>query len=240
METRGVAAQIAATDAMIKAAEVEVCGRQLIGSGWVSVLVVGQVGAVEAAMASGAREAPKHGELIGSEIVTAPDNAIDRLPHGLGLGTAVLNSGQALGILETRGIAQLVVGGDAAAKAANTQVGGWACVGGGLCHLAIQGDLANVATAMRAGSAAAEAAGELHASLVVPQPVAALALLLPPPAIIETDVMGAMGIVETTGYVGAVAAAVAEESGYRLQGARLAYIGTCPQCSEPSARRSGV
>jgi Fur family peroxide stress response transcriptional regulator len=40
--------------------------------------------------------------------------------------------------------------------------------------------------------------------------------------------------------IGAVAAAVAEESGYRLQGARLAYIGTCPQCSEPSARRSGV
>jgi Fur family peroxide stress response transcriptional regulator len=40
--------------------------------------------------------------------------------------------------------------------------------------------------------------------------------------------------------ISAVAAAVAEESGYRLQGARLAYIGICPKCSEPTARLPGV
>ena len=40
--------------------------------------------------------------------------------------------------------------------------------------------------------------------------------------------------------IGGVAAAVAEGSGYRLQGARLAYIGICPQCSEPTARRPVV
>ena len=221
LETRGVAAQIAATDAMVKAAEVEVCGRQLIGSGWVSVVVAGQVGAVETAMASGVCEAPKHGELIGAEVVTSPDAAIDRLPHGAGLGDVVLDSGQALGILETRGIVQLVAGGDAAAKAANIQVSGWACIGGALCHLAIRGDLANVATAMQAGKAAAQAAGELYASLVVPQPATALALLLPETAITATEAVGAMGIMETTGYIGAVAAADAATKAAVVQVARF-------------------
>ena len=101
----------------------------------------------------------------------------------------------------------MVVGGDAAAKAARITVPGWAQAGGALCHLAFLGDVASVRTALRAGRIAAESAGEVYAALVIPQPVKALGGMLPVPADAQPAAVGALGILETTGYTGSVAAA---------------------------------
>lgn len=222
LETRGVTAQVAATDAMVKAADVRVCGRQAIGSGWVTVLVEGEVGAVQIAVARGEREATKYGEVIGAHVLTAPDAALaDIMPHSSGLSKGVLEPRQALGILETRGFAQLVVGGDAVAKAATVSVCGWAYAGGALCHLVVQGDVASVRTALREGRIAAEAAGEVYATLVVPQPAAAVAGLLPLAAGGKPRSVGAMGILETTGYTGSVASADAMAKTAAIEVARF-------------------
>ena len=208
LETRGVTAQVAATDAMVKTADVRVCGRQAIGSGWVTVVVEGEVGAVQAAVANGEREAGKYGELISADVLTAPDMAAaDIMPHASGLSPATLKPQQALGVLETRGFAQLVVGGDAATKAAAVSVCGWASAGGALCHLVVQGEVASVYTALREGRIAAETAGEVYAALVIPQPAVAVAGVLPVPAGAQPAEVGALGILETTGYTGSVAAA---------------------------------
>ena len=213
---------MAATDAMVKTADVRVCGRQSIGSGWVTVVVEGEVGAVQAAVANGEREAARYGELIGADVLTAPDMAAaDIMPHASGLSPAALKPQQALGVLETRGFAQLVVGGDAAAKAAEVSICGWAHAGGALCHLVVQGEVASVDTALREGRIAAETAGEVYAALVIPQPAVDVAGVLPVPAGARPVEVGALGILETTGYIGAVAAADAMAKAAEIEVARF-------------------
>ena len=69
VETRGLVAAIEAADAMVKAANVELIGTEKIGSGLVSVMVRGDVGAVKAATESGSAAASKLGELSASRIL---------------------------------------------------------------------------------------------------------------------------------------------------------------------------
>ena len=64
VETRGLVAAIEAADAMVKAANVELIGTEKIGSGLVSVMVRGDVGAVKAAAEAGSSAATKLGEVI--------------------------------------------------------------------------------------------------------------------------------------------------------------------------------
>ena len=86
LETRGMASLMGATDAMLKAAEVRICGRHGIGAGWLTVVVEGQVAAVQAALGVGEIEANRVGELIGSRVVPRPEAlAIDAMPHGVAL-----------------------------------------------------------------------------------------------------------------------------------------------------------
>lgn len=64
VETRGLTAAIEAADSMVKAAEVELVGTEKIGSGLVTVMVRGDVGAVKAATEVGGQTASKLGELV--------------------------------------------------------------------------------------------------------------------------------------------------------------------------------
>lgn len=66
IETRGLVASIEAADAMLKAANVVLVGTEKIGSGLVSVMVRGDVGAVKAAVEAGSAAAEKLGEIISS------------------------------------------------------------------------------------------------------------------------------------------------------------------------------
>jgi ethanolamine utilization protein EutM len=77
----------------------------------------------------------------------------------------------AIGILETRGFAPLVMGADAAVKAANVELVEWRQVGSGYVSFVIQGDVAAVRSAMDAGADAASKVGEVVSQLVIPRPV---------------------------------------------------------------------
>ena len=72
IETRGLVAAIEAADAMVKAAEVTLIGTEKIGSGLVSVMVRGDVGAVNAAVDAGAAIATKHAALVAKQVIPRP------------------------------------------------------------------------------------------------------------------------------------------------------------------------
>ena len=83
IETRGLVAMIEAADAMVKAANVIVIGWEKIGSGYVTVLVRGDVAAVRAATDAGAAAARRVGELIAVHVIPRPHPSLeDVLPIG--------------------------------------------------------------------------------------------------------------------------------------------------------------
>ncbi len=79
IETRGLTASIEAADAMLKAADVELVGTQKIGSGLVTVIVKGEVGAVKAATESGQDAASRLGELVAVHVIPRPHTDIAKI-----------------------------------------------------------------------------------------------------------------------------------------------------------------
>ena len=79
VETRGFVAAIEAADAMVKAANVELIGTEKIGSGLVSVMVRGDVGAVKAATESGSAAASKLGELVAVHVIPRPHADVEKI-----------------------------------------------------------------------------------------------------------------------------------------------------------------
>ena len=81
IETKGLVALIEASDAMVKAANVNLIGWQKIGSGLVTAFVVGDVAAVKAAVDAGAAAAGRVGEVIGVQVIPRPhDDTSSVLP----------------------------------------------------------------------------------------------------------------------------------------------------------------
>lgn len=74
IETRGLTASIEALDAMLKSADVELVGTEKIGSGLITVIVRGEVGAVKAATEAGADAATRLGELVCVHVIPRPHN----------------------------------------------------------------------------------------------------------------------------------------------------------------------
>ena len=82
VETRGLVGAIEAADAMVKAANVTVVGKEQVGAGLVTVLVRGDVGAVKAATDAGAAAAENVGELISVHVIPRPHAEVEViLPH---------------------------------------------------------------------------------------------------------------------------------------------------------------
>jgi microcompartment protein CcmL/EutN len=79
IETRGLTAAIEAADAMIKAAEVVLIGTEKIGSGLVTVMVRGDVGAVKAAVEVGEKAAAKLGELVAAHVIPRPHTDVEKI-----------------------------------------------------------------------------------------------------------------------------------------------------------------
>lgn len=79
VETRGLTAAIEAADAMVKAANVELIGTEKIGSGLVSVMVRGDVGAVKAATEAGSSAASKLGELVAVHVIPRPHSDVEKI-----------------------------------------------------------------------------------------------------------------------------------------------------------------
>jgi ethanolamine utilization protein EutM len=83
IETRGLVAMIEAADAAVKSAKVTLVGWEKIGSGYVTVLLRGDVAAVKAATDSGAAAARRVGELIAVHVIPRPHQSLeDVLPIG--------------------------------------------------------------------------------------------------------------------------------------------------------------
>ena len=82
IETKGLVGNIDATDAMLKAADVEFIGSDTIGAGLTTVIVTGEVGAVKAATDAGAAAAQRVGELISVHVIPRPHTDVEMiLPH---------------------------------------------------------------------------------------------------------------------------------------------------------------
>ncbi|GAB2569030.1 BMC domain-containing protein [Gracilibacillus alcaliphilus] len=79
IETRGLTAAIEAADAMLKAANVEIVGSEKIGSGLVSVIIKGDVGAVKAATEVGAEAAGRVGEVVAVHVIPRPHSDVNKL-----------------------------------------------------------------------------------------------------------------------------------------------------------------
>lgn len=79
VETKGLVGAVEAADAMVKAANVTLIGREQIGGGLVSVMVRGDVGAVKAATDAGAAAADRVGELISVHVIPRPHDEVEHI-----------------------------------------------------------------------------------------------------------------------------------------------------------------
>ena len=77
VETKGLVGSIEAADAMVKAANVTLIGKEIIGGGLVTVLVRGDVGAVKAATDAGAEAAKRVGELVSVHVIPRPHSEVE-------------------------------------------------------------------------------------------------------------------------------------------------------------------
>ena len=84
VETRGLVAAIEAADAIVKAANVQLIGSEKIGSGLVSVMVRGDVGAVKAAVEAGGAAAARLGEVVATHVIPRPHTDVNKLLPTLG------------------------------------------------------------------------------------------------------------------------------------------------------------
>ena len=90
IETKGFAAMVDASDAMVKAARVELVGYEKIGGGYVTAIIRGDVAAVKAALDAGARSAEKVGEVVSVHLIPRPHDNLDQV---LPLGRATASAG---------------------------------------------------------------------------------------------------------------------------------------------------
>ena len=84
VETKGLVGAIEAADAMVKAANVRLIGREYIGGGYVTVMVRGDVGAVKAATDAGAAAAQRVGELVSVHVIPRPHGDVESILPGNG------------------------------------------------------------------------------------------------------------------------------------------------------------
>ena len=82
VETKGLVGAIEAADAMVKAANVTLVGKEKIGSGLVTVMVRGDVGAVKASVDAGAAAAKRVGELYGVHVIPRPHEDVEAILPG--------------------------------------------------------------------------------------------------------------------------------------------------------------
>lgn len=79
IETRGLVGAVEAADAMVKAANVRLIGKERIGGGYVTVFVRGDVGAVRAAVDAGSAAARRVGELVSVHVIPRPDDQVESI-----------------------------------------------------------------------------------------------------------------------------------------------------------------
>jgi microcompartment protein CcmL/EutN len=177
LECKGLVALMEGTDAMLKAANVEMIGWDKAGSGMVTAFVKGDVAAVKAAVDAGAESAGRIGSVIAVHVIARPHDELGGLlPKGKKAGegkpapTLGSQNNQAIGSVETKGWVGTVEAADAMGKAANVEVIKTIQIGGALVTTIVRGDVGSVSAAVAAGAEAAGKVGELIASHVMARP----------------------------------------------------------------------
>ena len=79
IETKGLVGSIEAADAMVKAANVTLIGKEFVGGGLVTVMVRGDVGAVKSAVESGSAAASRLGELVATHVIPRPHTDVEKI-----------------------------------------------------------------------------------------------------------------------------------------------------------------
>jgi ethanolamine utilization protein EutM len=82
IETRGLIGAVEAADTMVKAANVKLIGKEQVGGGFVTVMVRGDVGAVQAATDAGAEAAKSVGELVSVHVIPRPHADVEAILGG--------------------------------------------------------------------------------------------------------------------------------------------------------------
>jgi ethanolamine utilization protein EutM len=82
VETRGLVGAVEAADTMVKAANVKLIGKETVGGGFVTVMVRGDVGAVQAATDAGAEAAKSVGELVSVHVIPRPHSDVEAILGG--------------------------------------------------------------------------------------------------------------------------------------------------------------
>ena len=82
IETRGFIAVVEAADSMLKAASVSLVGYRKTGSGYIAVMVRGDVGAVKSAVEAGTEAAARVGEVVSTQVIASPHAELDDLING--------------------------------------------------------------------------------------------------------------------------------------------------------------
>ena len=157
IETKGLVGNIDATDAMLKAADVEFIGSDTIGAGLTTVIVTGEVGAVKAATEAGEEAASRVGELFCVNVIARPHADLARImpAKGPATGKSGLPAGEqvpldaALGMIETNGLTASIEAADAMLKSADVSLVGQEKIGAGLVTVFVQGDVGAVRLLLR-------------------------------------------------------------------------------------------
>ena len=180
VETKGLVAAIEAADAMVKAANVHLIGKDHVGGGLVNILVRGDVGAVKSATDAGAACAGRVGELLSVHVIPRPHNEVEFILPKLNADNEQQRGVvEALGMVETKGEVGAIEAADAMVKAANVRLIGKVHIGAGLVTSMVRGDVGAVKAATDAGAAAAGRVGELVSVHVIPRPHAEVECILP-------------------------------------------------------------
>lgn len=166
VELSSIAAGYATTDAMLKAADVEMLLARSICSGKYMVMVGGDVADVEAAEQAGV--AASEGAVIDSAVLSNIDNSVFPAISG----AAPVGELEALGVIESFSVTSLIQAADAAVKAASVQLIEirLAMALGGKAFATLTGNVAQVQAAVDAGAGLVAAKGLLVNRVVIPRP----------------------------------------------------------------------
>lgn len=176
IETVGMVPAIYGADAMLKAANVKLVAYENIGSTLVTIMVKGDVAAIQASVDAGAVAAKSIGNLTASNTMSRPIRPIGNIVsvHGLPVEVPHSESGErpkAMGFIETFGLVFVLEAADAMIKAAGVELVGYENVASGYISVLVQGDVSACTAAVEAGVKAVENMGaEVYSSVVIPSP----------------------------------------------------------------------
>ena len=175
IETLGMVPAINGADKMLKAANVELISYENVGSTLVTVMVKGDVAAVQAAVDAGKVAASEIGKLTAYNVMPRPIRPVGEIVSVHGIEDESLESNgarpRAMGLIETFGIVYVLEAADAMLKTADVELIGYENVASGYISVMVQGDVAACKSAVEAGVKAVEAMGAtVYSSLVIPTP----------------------------------------------------------------------